>query len=169
VAQPQWRCGQLSSWNLGIFVLCHPNHYLCTGFAKRNRENNAPSFKFPLYSLQCSSPPSFADKMALAEYLTPEVSAFDVLGFTDAELIEFMQQSRRPGDGGGFDLDIDGWDTLVGDQKEKFAERLRYWLPIFGRLSTRTNGWTGSGRERRSKAHPPVPLISTKSRQDCSK
>ncbi|KAK0754735.1 hypothetical protein B0T18DRAFT_485135 [Schizothecium vesticola] len=54
------------------------------------------------------------------------VSAFDVLGFTDAELIEFMQQSRRPGDGGGFDLDIDGWDILAGDQKEKFAERLRF-------------------------------------------
>jgi len=99
----------------------------------------------------------------------PRVSTVGVLGFTDANLIEFMQQSRRPGDGGGFDLDIDGWDTLAGDQKEKFAERLRYWLPIFGRLSTRTNSLTGSGRERRSKAHPLVPSILIKSQHDCSK
>jgi len=80
------------------------------------------------------------------------VSAVDILGFTDADLIEFMRQSRRPGDGGGFDLGIDGWDTLAGDQKEKFAERLRYWLPIFGRLSTQTNSWTGSG-EKGARKH----------------
>lgn len=108
--------------------------------------------------------------MASPEPLAPRVSAFDVLGFTDAELIEFMQQSRRPGDGGGFDLDIDGWHTLEGDQKDKFAERLRYChLPVFGHLSSRANDWAGSALERRSKAHPPVPSILIKSQHDCSK
>lgn len=130
-----------------------------------------PSSNIDLYSPQRSSTPGgFADKMASPEPLEPRVSAFDVLGFTDAELIEFMQQSRRPGDGGGFDLDIDGWHTLEGDQKDKFAERLRHChLPIFGHLSSRANGWAGSALERRSKAHPPVLSILIKSQRDCSK
>lgn len=62
--------------------------------------------------------------MASFEPTSPELSARDVLAFSDAELVQFMEQNRRPD--GGFDLDVAGWDSLPKDQREKLAERLKY-------------------------------------------
>lgn len=64
------------------------------------------------------------NKMASFEPTSPELSARDVLTFSDAELVQFMEQNRRPD--GGFDLDVAGWDSLPKDQREKLAERLKY-------------------------------------------
>lgn len=62
--------------------------------------------------------------MAFFEPTSPELFASDVLAFSDAELVRFLEQNRGPD--GGFDLDVAAWDTLPKGQREKLAERLKY-------------------------------------------
>ncbi|KAK4039345.1 hypothetical protein C8A01DRAFT_47139 [Parachaetomium inaequale] len=55
----------------------------------------------------------------------PLLSVRDILAFEDAELAEYMQRHRGPD--GGFDLDdIERWDALPEDQRDKLAERLKF-------------------------------------------
>lgn len=61
--------------------------------------------------------------MASFEPTPPGVSAYDVLGFSDAELVQYMVQNR--GSDGRFELDLAGWDRLPKDQRERLAERLK--------------------------------------------
>lgn len=60
--------------------------------------------------------------MASSEPATPKLSVDDILAFTDAELVQYMKQSRRPD--GAFELDCEGWE-LPKDQRDQLAERLR--------------------------------------------
>lgn len=66
---------------------------------------------------------AFRDNNMVSFELTQEASAYDVLAFSDAELVQYMTQNRRPD--GGFDLDPAGWDALPRDQRERLAERLK--------------------------------------------
>lgn len=81
------------------------------------------------YYLQPSSaitpfPPALRDaEMASSDLMTPKLTVNDIFGFSDAELVQYMKQNRR--DGGGFDLDFDGWDNLAKEQRDQLARRLK--------------------------------------------
>lgn len=51
------------------------------------------------------------------------MSLDDILAFCEAELVEYMKRNRRPD--GSFDLEFEGWENLLADQRDQLAERLR--------------------------------------------
>ncbi|KAH6614516.1 hypothetical protein B0J18DRAFT_302200 [Chaetomium sp. MPI-SDFR-AT-0129] len=62
--------------------------------------------------------------MASSDLMTPELTVEDILGFSDAELVQYMKQNRRAD--GGFDLrKVGGWENLAKEQREQLAQRLK--------------------------------------------
>lgn len=47
----------------------------------------------------------------------------EVMAYSEEEFVQFMKDCRRPE--GGFDIELDGWDTLVGNPRERLVERLK--------------------------------------------
>ncbi|KAH6613698.1 hypothetical protein B0J18DRAFT_494508 [Chaetomium sp. MPI-SDFR-AT-0129] len=47
----------------------------------------------------------------------------DILSFSDEELVQYMKKNHGPS---GFDLDVGDWAELEGEERERFAERLRW-------------------------------------------
>ncbi|KAK3302818.1 uncharacterized protein B0T15DRAFT_504125 [Chaetomium strumarium] len=61
--------------------------------------------------------------MASSDLTTPKLTVNDILGFSDAELVQYMKQNRR--DDGGFGLEFDGWENLAEEQRDQLAQRLK--------------------------------------------
>lgn len=63
---------------------------------------------------------------------TANLCVDDVLAFDDAELFQYMKQNHHPD--GGFDLEFDGWETLPKDQRDRLAEKLRWFSTLVSML-----------------------------------
>jgi hypothetical protein len=61
--------------------------------------------------------------MASCESSTVKLSVDDIFAFSDVELVQYMKQNRRSD--GGFCLEVDGWENLPADQRNKLAEILK--------------------------------------------
>ncbi|KAL2256262.1 hypothetical protein VTK26DRAFT_1919 [Humicola hyalothermophila] len=62
--------------------------------------------------------------MASSDPMTLKLTINDILGFSDAELVQYMKQNRRAD--GGFDLgEVDGWENLAKEQRDQLAQRLK--------------------------------------------
>jgi hypothetical protein len=106
--------------------------------------------------------------MASFEPTGPGLSARDVLALSDADLAQFMERSRRPD--GGFDLDVADCHRLPKSQREKLAERLKYWSSLWcfpGYPSYLTDSRIGLVREQPARESKHAQSISTNSRHDC--
>lgn len=102
--------------------VCFAENVVCSQVPPLSHQAARPKIHTPLQasyqrSQQRLSSAFRDNKMASFEPTSPELSAHDVLAFSDAELVHFMEQNRCPD--GGFDLAVAGWDTLPKDQRER--------------------------------------------------
>lgn len=58
----------------------------------------------------------------MAEPTTATSAMDDVTVLSDAQLVELMDQHRRPD--GNFELPVGGWDRLNTDKRDELAQRL---------------------------------------------
>lgn len=102
----------------------------------------------------------------------------DILAFSDEELVQYMEKNYGAG---GFDLDVGDWDELEGEERERFAERLRLvdtrlpflphclvWLTPFAQVGC--GAGTGSGTvttTRSGSAHRSTPS-APRGTKDCT-
>ncbi|KAI5927161.1 hypothetical protein F4810DRAFT_432878 [Camillea tinctor] len=61
--------------------------------------------------------------MQILEHATPKVSVDDIQSFSEAELIQYLEEHRRPD--GNFNFQLEGWDDLPKAQRDSLAQRFR--------------------------------------------